>query len=56
MLEAFKDMLPDDNVLMHQFYDAKKILCPLGIEYKKSMHARMIAYCIEKSLKRSRSV
>ena len=38
MLEAFKDMLPDDNVLLHRYYDAKKILCPLGMEYKK-IHA-----------------
>ena len=38
MLEAFKDMLPDDNVLPHRYYDAKKILCPLGMEYKK-IHA-----------------
>ena len=38
MLEAFKDILPDDNVLPHRYYDAKKILCPLGMEYKK-IHA-----------------
>ena len=35
MLEAFKDMLPYDNMLPHRYYDAKKILCPLGMEYKK---------------------
>ncbi|KAI9078212.1 hypothetical protein K1719_039826 [Acacia pycnantha] len=38
LLEALKDMLPDDNVLPHRYYDAKKILCPLGMEYKK-IHA-----------------
>ena len=56
MLEAFKDMLPDDNVLPHRYYDAKKILCPWGWSTKRSMHARMIAYCIGKSLQRCRIV
>ena len=35
MLEAFKDMLPDDNVLPCRYYNAKKMLCPLGMKYKK---------------------
>ena len=35
MLDTFKDMLPDDNVLPGRYYDAKKILCPLGMKYIK---------------------
>ena len=38
MLEAFKDMLLNDNVLPRRYYDANKILSPLGMEYKK-IHA-----------------
>ncbi|XP_031127651.1 uncharacterized protein LOC116029751 [Ipomoea triloba] len=35
LLEILKGMLPDDNELAKSTYDAKKILCPMGIGYKK---------------------
>ncbi|XP_058755972.1 uncharacterized protein LOC131629194 [Vicia villosa] len=38
LLELLKEMLPDENTLPHRTYEAKKILCPMGIEYKK-IHA-----------------
>jgi len=38
LLELLKDMLPGENTLPNRTYDAKKILCPMGIEYKK-IHA-----------------
>ncbi|XP_056688594.1 uncharacterized protein [Spinacia oleracea] len=38
VLEVFKDMLPDDNVLASGAYEAKKILIPMGLPYEK-IHA-----------------
>ena len=38
LLELLKDMLPEGNTLPDRNYDAKKILCPMGMEYKK-IHA-----------------
>ena len=38
LLELLSDMLPKGNTLPTRNYDAKKILCPMGIEYKK-IHA-----------------
>ncbi|XP_031111967.1 uncharacterized protein LOC116015939 [Ipomoea triloba] len=35
LLEILKGMLPDDNELPKSTYDAKKILCPMGMGYKK---------------------
>ncbi|XP_031127577.1 uncharacterized protein LOC116029669 [Ipomoea triloba] len=35
LLEILKEMLPDDNELPKSTYDAKKILCPMGMGYKK---------------------
>ncbi|XP_031116642.1 uncharacterized protein LOC116020298 [Ipomoea triloba] len=35
LLEILKDMLLDDNELPKSTYDAKKILCPMGMGYKK---------------------
>jgi len=32
------EMLPEGNTLPTQNYDAKKILCPMGMEYKR-IHA-----------------
>ncbi|XP_019200115.1 PREDICTED: uncharacterized protein LOC109193753 [Ipomoea nil] len=39
LLELFKKMLPDDNELPISTYEAKQMLCPLGMEIKK-IHAR----------------
>nr|KYP30992.1 hypothetical protein KK1_049332 [Cajanus cajan] len=38
LLELLKEMLPEDNKLPNRNYEAKKILCPMGLEYKK-IHA-----------------
>ncbi|XP_056690271.1 uncharacterized protein [Spinacia oleracea] len=38
VLEVFKDMLPDDNVLASGACEAKKILIPMGLPYEK-IHA-----------------
>ncbi|XP_031108723.1 uncharacterized protein LOC116013215 [Ipomoea triloba] len=38
LLEILKDMLPNGNELPKSTYDAKKILCPMGMGYKK-IHA-----------------
>nr|KYP43362.1 hypothetical protein KK1_035209 [Cajanus cajan] len=35
LLELLKEMLPEDNTLPNRNYEAKKILCPMGLEYKK---------------------
>ena len=37
-LQLLKDMLPEGNTLPNRNYEAKKILCPMGMEYKK-IHA-----------------
>ena len=33
LLLLLKNMLPDDNTLPKNHYEAKKILCPAGMEY-----------------------
>jgi len=38
LLQFFKDMLAEGNTLPNFNYGAKKILCPMGMEYKK-IHA-----------------
>ena len=38
LLEFLKQMLPEDNKLSDRCYEAKKILCPMGLEYIK-IHA-----------------
>ena len=38
LLQLLKDMLPEGNSLPNRNYEAKKILCPMGMEYKK-IHA-----------------
>ena len=38
LLELLKDMLPEDNKLPNRNCEVKKILCPMGLEYKK-IHA-----------------
>jgi len=38
LLQLLKDMLPKGNTLPNRNYEAKKILCPMGMEYKK-IHA-----------------
>ena len=38
LLQVVHDMLPEDNNLPKSYYQAKKILCPIGMEYQK-IHA-----------------
>ncbi|CAM8944407.1 unnamed protein product [Rhodiola kirilowii] len=38
VLTLVKDMLPEGNTLPNCTYEAKKVMCPMGIEYKK-IHA-----------------
>ncbi|XP_058746975.1 uncharacterized protein LOC131619954 [Vicia villosa] len=38
LLELLTQMLPEGNVLPSRYYEAKKILCPMGLEYEK-IHA-----------------
>jgi len=38
LLQLLKDMLSEGNTLPNHNYEAKKILCPMGMEYKK-IHA-----------------
>jgi hypothetical protein len=45
LLDVLKDMLPKGNQIAEFVYEAKKIICPLGIEVEKSMHARTVVYC-----------
>ena len=35
LLQLLKDMLPEGNTLPNRNYEAKKILCPMGMEYRK---------------------
>jgi hypothetical protein len=45
LLDVLRDMLPEENQIAESTYEAKKIIRPLGIEVKKSMHARTVVYC-----------
>ncbi|CAM8883581.1 unnamed protein product [Rhodiola kirilowii] len=38
LLVLVKDMLPEGNTLPNRTYEAKKVICPMGLEYKK-IHA-----------------
>ena len=38
LLVLLKNMLPEENILPKSHYEAKKILCPVGMEYQK-IHA-----------------
>jgi len=38
LLQVVHDLLPEENTLPKSYYQAKKILCPMGMEYQK-IHA-----------------
>jgi len=38
LLQVVHDMLPEENTLPKSYYQEKKILCPMGMEYQK-IHA-----------------
>ena len=52
LLQVVYNMLPDENTLPKSYYQAKKILCPMGMEYQKIHASPMIAYCTNMSLKK----
>ena len=53
LLVLLKSILLQDNTLQKNHYEAKKILCPVGMRStKKFMHALMIAFCIEMNLQK----
>ena len=35
LLQVVRDMLPEENKLPKSYYQEKKILCPMGMEYQK---------------------
>jgi len=39
LLQVMHDMLPEENMLPKSYYQEKKILCPIGMEYKRFMLA-----------------
>jgi hypothetical protein len=43
LLKMMKKMLPRDNELSASTYEAKKVVCPLGLEVRRYMHALMTA-------------
>jgi hypothetical protein len=38
-------MLREGKQIAESVYEEKKIICPLGIEVEKSMHAIIVVYC-----------
>jgi hypothetical protein len=36
LLDVLRDMLPEGNQIAESVYEAKKIICPLGIEVEKN--------------------
>jgi hypothetical protein len=36
-LDVLKDMLPEGNLIAESVYEAKKIICPLGIKVEKNI-------------------
>jgi hypothetical protein len=56
LLMLLKDMLPQGNAVPETVYKAKQIICPLVWWWKKSTHARIIAfYIVGLSTKTSRN-
>jgi hypothetical protein len=46
LLTFFMDMLPQGNTVPKTIYEVKQIIYPLGWRWRKSTHARMIAFYI----------
>jgi hypothetical protein len=44
LLVVLRYILPEGNQIEESIYKVKKIICPLGIEVEKSMHARTVVY------------
>ena len=52
LLLLLKDMLPEGNLLPDTVYEAKQIVCPVGLKIeKKSMHAIIIVSCFVERMK-----
>jgi hypothetical protein len=46
LLTLLKDMLPQGNAVPETVYEAKQIICSLGLEVEKSIRVRMIVFYI----------
>ena len=51
LLQLLKDMIPEGNTLPNRNHEAQKILCLLGMKYKRYMHVLMIVYYIGRILR-----
>ena len=52
LLLLLKDMLPEGNLLPDTVYEAKQIVCPVGLKIeKKFMHAGIIVSCFVERMK-----
>ena len=45
LLDLLKDILPEGNQVADSVYEAKKIICPLGLEVEKIMHVATVVCC-----------
>ena len=45
LLDLLKDMLPEGNQVVGFVYEAKKIICPLGLEVER-IHACKNSFCV----------
>ena len=52
LLQVVQDILPEENTLPKSYYQAKKILCLMDMEFQKIHASLMIAYCTKMSLKK----
>ena len=51
LLLLLKDMLPEGNLLPDTVYEAKQIVCPVGLKIKKFMLAGIIVSCFMERMK-----
>ena len=51
LLLFLKDMLPEGNLLPDTVYEAKQIVCPVGLKIEKFMHAGIIVSCFVERMK-----
>ena len=51
LLLLLKDMLPEGNLLSDTVYEAKQIVCPVGLKIEKFMLAGIIVSCFMERMK-----
>ena len=54
LLELLKEMLPEGNTLPNRTYEAKKILCSMGLDYVKIHACRNDCILYRKEFKNSK--